>query len=662
MAFNLPDIKQKVVISNGFKKPLDDLKREIGRSKVHIVELRKEIERMGDTKSFKKLKKKMSSVRDGAAAIGDGFKQSARRTVLTVGAITASIGGLVSKTADYGDNVAKEAKKLNIGVEALQELSHAADLSGISNAKFTKGLEKFQRGAADAAKGLGRAKDSFRELGVQLKDNNGIIRPTEDLLNDVADAMQNAEDPTKRLGQLIELFGRDGARMHLVLAEGSKGIEKMRNQARQLGGIMSTEATAKAELFIDTLANVKQVIGGVAREMATIFMPHMIEFGESFQQFIHVNRPAINAFFQQLAVNIPKYIQRVVRFFRVMRDRLKPIFDFISDAINAIGWENSAMLAMATFLGGPFIKSLFNLIPMITNFVGAIKLAIPFIKSFWLVLAGGPVGWIILAVAALITLIIIFRKELSPIVDGFKQGLNPVLEEFGMMVDAVRDGLESMSVDFSGLKDLLAEFGAVWVRSVAWFVEMGVTISQLPLRLLFKQIKLIFWAFKFFNEVLEDVVNFIKSNFRPQIEWLGGKFDWLSDKAQKAIEKIEKLVKLAREAGKAIGIAPEGQTAQLSDDDLGPGTGKRRIGLSGRQLTEQVRRIGNPTETPLVKAVKRKVDSEKVDVRTLLEMTEGKAKKDKITFDFKNMPKGVKFDHEGDSDPDFGGLGPAFGG
>lgn len=320
------------------------------------------------------------------------------------------------------------------------------------------------------------------------------------------------------------------------------------------------------------------------------------------------------------------------------------------------------MLAMATFLAGPFVKSLFNLVPMITNFVGAIKLAIPFIKSFWVVLAGGPIGWIIAAVAALITLIIIFRKELMPIVDAFKQGLNPVMEEFLLMVHAVREGLASVSTDFSGLREIMIALGEVWVASVAWFVKLGVTINTLPLKLLFKQIRLIFIVFRFFNEAVEDVTNFIKSNFRPQIEWLGEKFDWLSGKIQIAIDKFERVVELAREAGKVVGIAPEAKTAQLGDDDLGAGTGSRRAGLSGRQLTEQIRRIGNPTETPLVQSVRRKANVGQTDVQTLLQMTEGKPRKDKITFDFKNMPKGVKFDHNGDSDIDFDGLGPAFGG
>lgn len=662
MAFNLPDIRQKVVITNGWKKPLDQLKREVGKTKVHFTSLKNEIERIGDTKGFKKLKTQLSGVRDGAAAISDGFKKSATRTAVAVGAMTAGIGGMVAKTADYGDNIAKEAKKLHIGIEALQELTHAADLSGISNEKFHKGLEKFQRGAADAAKGVGRARDTFRDLGIQLKDNNGIIRPTEALIDDVADAMSKAKDPTKRLGQLIELFGRDGARMHLVLADGSKGIAEMRNQARSLGGIMSTEATAKAELFIDTIANTKQVVGGLGRQFSVAFIPAIVEMAESFQKFIQVNRPLINTFFEELAVKIPKYIQRVVRFFRIMKDQLKPIFDFIAGAINSIGWEKSAMFAMAAFLGGPFIKSLFNLIPMIFNFVGAVKIAIPIVRSFWAVLATGPIGWIILAVGALITLIIIFRKELSPIVDAFKAGLNPVLDEFLLMIDSVKDGLDSVFISFDGIKQVLGELLDIWVSSVAWFVQMGISITTLPLRLLFKQIRAIFWAFKFLNNLLEDITDFIKTTFRPQIEWIGKKFDWLSDKAQAAIDKIKKLIDLAREAGKAIGIAPEAKTAQLSEGDLGPDQGRRRAGLSGVQLTEQVRRIGSPTETPLVKAVKDRANIQSADVATLLQATEQKSKKDKLTIEFKNPPKGVKFDHEGDSDPDFGDLGQAFGG
>ena len=65
------------------------------------------------------------------------------------------------------------ADKLGVGVEELQRMRYAADLSGISTQTFDMALQRFTRRAAEAAAGTGEAKDALAALGIQLIDANG---------------------------------------------------------------------------------------------------------------------------------------------------------------------------------------------------------------------------------------------------------------------------------------------------------------------------------------------------------------------------------------------------------------------------------------------------------------------------------------------------------
>lgn len=182
------------------------------------------------------------------------------RTAAVAAASATGLGLLAARIARTSDQLVNHADKLGIGVEALQEYRFAARQVGIEQGTVDLALQRFTRRAAEAAQGTGEAKGALEELGVQLLDNQGRLRPMEALLDDVADAFTKIESPADRLRIAFKLFDSEGAGMVNVLARGSAGLNELRRQAQDLGAVISEDTARKAAQFNGQLEVLKTIL------------------------------------------------------------------------------------------------------------------------------------------------------------------------------------------------------------------------------------------------------------------------------------------------------------------------------------------------------------------------------------------------------------------
>ena len=112
---------------------------------------------------------------------------------------------------------------------------------------------------AEAAQGTGEAKDALAQLGITLRDQDGHLRRSEDLLADVADAFARIEDPAERVRLAFKLFDSEGVALVNLLSDGSGALDQMRERARDLGIVLDEHLVRDAERArteLDTLAQV----------------------------------------------------------------------------------------------------------------------------------------------------------------------------------------------------------------------------------------------------------------------------------------------------------------------------------------------------------------------------------------------------------------------
>src|SRR5690606_238638 len=226
------------------------------------------------------------------------------RAVLGTVAGTAGLGLVVTRSIEAADSIAKTADKIGVATGALQELRFAAERAGVQQNTLDMALQRFTRRAAEAANGTGEARDALAQLGIQLRDSQGRIRPTEELIRDVADAFANVHDPAERLRLAFKLFDSEGVAMVNMLDDGRRGLDEMAETARRLGLVLSEELIRKAETAADQWGDMSQVMGVGMQRALLSFMPLIGEFSQIITdpEFLE----AMDGFGQNMASGLQK--------------------------------------------------------------------------------------------------------------------------------------------------------------------------------------------------------------------------------------------------------------------------------------------------------------------------------------------------------------------
>ena len=181
----------------------------------------------------------------------------------SVGAVTGKIAGLTAVLAaigsaaqvkgliDSADNMNKLSQKTGIAVSELSSLANTADLAGVSNEQLGSALVKLNKSIAEAASGSKEQSEAFKNLGINVKDANGNIRPTADILGDVAGAFSGAADGAIKTQYAMALFGKAGADLIPFLNTGKQGI-------KEFGASFGDEFAKNAEAFNDNITKINQ--------------------------------------------------------------------------------------------------------------------------------------------------------------------------------------------------------------------------------------------------------------------------------------------------------------------------------------------------------------------------------------------------------------------
>ena len=192
-------------------------------------------------------------------------------------AATAAIIAMTARIAEQADEIGKNSTALGLTTDSYQELTLAMELTGSSMEAGASSFRRLAANALDAQQGLGTAMAVFSQIGVSATTATGQIRSMDDMLADIADAFQDMPDGAEKTARAMDLFGRSGARLIPLLNEGSEGIEAMRQEARDLGLVLTSNVIVASEAFNDNVTRMKTAVGGLARDMASELIPRLSE-------------------------------------------------------------------------------------------------------------------------------------------------------------------------------------------------------------------------------------------------------------------------------------------------------------------------------------------------------------------------------------------------
>jgi len=204
-----------------------------------------------------------------AALVGYGF---------AVKKVIGGIVGMVEEQIQLADQLDHNAERLGVSTDELQGYEFAANVVGVSSQQLAVGLRFFNRAIGEAAYGTKSVTKVFAQLGVTVKDAHGNIKPTDELLGEVADKLANTKSQAERTAIAMRFLGRGGSSLLPFLQKGSKFVQQMFKDVKELGGGFNATFVERAHIYD---YNAKRLAMGwrtIKTALATELMPWLEKF------------------------------------------------------------------------------------------------------------------------------------------------------------------------------------------------------------------------------------------------------------------------------------------------------------------------------------------------------------------------------------------------
>lgn len=213
------------------------------------------------------LRKADTALGKTASKFGEGVA-SAGKFAAAAAAAGAMVFALTKRVADNADELGKLSQKVGVTVESLSGLAYAARLNNLSLDGLGTGMRTLAKNMLDAQSGTGDAKDAFKALRVEVEDAPGKLKPTDEMLLQLADKFSTMQDGAGKTAIAMRIFGKSGTDLIPLLNQGRAGIEELRKEAERLGIIISKDAAKAAEEFNDNLTRMKASSEGLTIQLA----------------------------------------------------------------------------------------------------------------------------------------------------------------------------------------------------------------------------------------------------------------------------------------------------------------------------------------------------------------------------------------------------------
>jgi hypothetical protein len=285
-------IYQRIALEGG--KGIADELRKIGKDgEAAFVEIRG---------AAAKLSKDLGALGGAFKNLGGSLATVGKRLGIAGAAAVGAAAGVVALAksgTDLADSANKQAQALGLAIDEYGRLSFAASQSGVDAGTFGTAITRLNQEIGKAADGNKAALEKFQELGISIRGAGGQIKPTEQLMQELANRFAQLPDGAEKSALATELFGRAGARLLPLLNGGADGIRNLGDEATRLGIVFTKEQAVIAEGMNDALEALSAGVSGTRAQIGLLFAPTITDAARGLQKLIEDNRIAITEFVER---------------------------------------------------------------------------------------------------------------------------------------------------------------------------------------------------------------------------------------------------------------------------------------------------------------------------------------------------------------------------
>jgi len=379
----------------------------------------------------------------------ENFNANLKQSVALLSAVAVGFYGatgvlfaFVAEATSAADALLDMNAETGISVESIQELGFAAALSGSSTEAMTASLAGLAKVSGDAARGLGKGKKAFDELGISVKDSSGNVKTADILFGELRDSFARLGTDQATQKSIIAALGLDPSTLQLLNAT-SEEVAVLVEKSRALGIVTTEQAQAAAE-FQDSLDTAKFAVSAISQQIAIGLAPTMQRITDGFVEFLIANKDLIQ--------DGLKYLGETLVAVSGFLNRMAPILGVLA-----------AAFGIAQLAAGGFAKIMGIILSPVVLITVAIVALLLIIDDLMVALDGGEsviadffmefFGWDIVPV-------------LRGIVDAFKAMFAQLLALAQPFIDAFSQIFTAIIAAFNGnwaiaLQSLLDAFNSV---------------------------------------------------------------------------------------------------------------------------------------------------------------------------------------------------------
>ena len=244
--------------------------RKLDSYKGAAKETEKAIRGVGD--ESKKTEKKSS---DLGKALGGAVIKGLAAVAAAAGAAATAMAAATVNAAAYADEILTLSTVTGMSTDDLQAFGYAAGLLDVDVETLTKSMAKNVKSMSSAATGSKAYADAYAQLGVSVTDANGNLRDSEAVYWEAIDALGQMTNETERDAVAMQLFGKSAQELNPLIEAGSEKINELKQEAKDVGAVMSEDTLAALGAFDDSVQRMKGSAGAAKNALGGVLLPEL---------------------------------------------------------------------------------------------------------------------------------------------------------------------------------------------------------------------------------------------------------------------------------------------------------------------------------------------------------------------------------------------------
>jgi hypothetical protein len=350
--------------------------------------------------------------------------------------IVALAGGLTllsQKTGEYADKILDLEQVTGLSVQNLQKFELVSKEAGVSFEGFVGVIGKFQSRLPQILSGTGRAAETIKALGVNVKDSQGKIKDMNTLFPQLIGALQGVEDITERNTMAQQLFGRSMGDLAPILGMTADDLNRIGQEAEDMGAILDKDALNSANNFRISMEKLQAQFTSVFRVIATKFIPILND----------TIIPLIRNTVIPVILGFGDAIGAVLNWFNSLTPEVKKISIVMLGVVAALG--------PVLMLSGKFVLALKSLVPLLV-------LARKGMILLSAAMAANPIGAVIVLVIGLVTVMGLLKDENGELKASFQDAWDSIAHHVDLAVSSMRKSWYDLLRDALRVVDGMSQF------------------------------------------------------------------------------------------------------------------------------------------------------------------------------------------------------------